>query len=399
MSHPRLVVFSLDAFSASALGCYGSSWNETPEINALAAAGCLWDRVVATTSCPRQQLESWFGESTDDGDWIRQWRQHGSVELFCDDAQLARSAIAEVFDTVCVVDHEQVGSDAIPAEEIDETRLGGLVAEVMERLQRDEDWSALWIQSDFLLRHWDAPRYLVPLDEEDDLYDDAPSDDVELLSMPGEESLEAFDAVEPLFGSVEPPVLKLDSTEHPDLVTSWMRTYGCQIRLVDIMVGVLRDACQRHGATLVVTGTSGTSLGQSNLVGHHAGQLTSAQLRLPLVVSPGPKIRAPGIRSADVVRQTLLALGTQSAGKATTDEAIVLSPTDWARSDGEFEPHVVSRSAESEAVAISTSTWFLVQDAGNESRLFLKPDDIDDVNDISRLRHDVTEALCQRLDG
>ena len=43
--------------------------------------------------------------------------------------------------------------------------------------------------------------------------------------------------------------------------------------------------------------------------------------------------------------------------------------------------------------AVTTPDWFYVQDHDLSEHLYLKPDDIDDFNDVARLRPDIVEQL------
>jgi hypothetical protein len=63
----------------------------------------------------------------------------------------------------------------------------------------------------------------------------------------------------------------------------------------------------------------------------------------------------------------------------------------WARSQSEAQSIRIT-SNRSRAAVISPE-WFCVIDSDGEENLFLKPDDIDDFNNVARLRPDVIDSL------
>ncbi len=56
MSKRQLVVISCDALAVSAISAYGSSWNETSQLEQLAVNSIVWDRVITTTDDTHEQL-------------------------------------------------------------------------------------------------------------------------------------------------------------------------------------------------------------------------------------------------------------------------------------------------------------------------------------------------------
>jgi hypothetical protein len=66
------------------------------------------------------------------------------------------------------------------------------------------------------------------------------------------------------------------------------------------------------------------------------------------------------------------------------------SPEQWCQSDEGTS--VITQSDRTEH-AVTTPDWFYVQDHDQSEHLYLKPDDIDDFNDVARLRPDIVEQL------
>jgi hypothetical protein len=272
VSDRPLVVLSLEGLATSALGCYGSSWNQTPAIDAIAGSGCVWDRCIATSDDPNAVLREII-DPGDDGeagisggrDWAETWRQRGAVELLTDSPSV-EGLSGSCFDRICALQFDEPSSSDVPVAEIDRSQLGQLFAAAIERDGEDKPWSVLWLHSGFLTRSWDAPRDLFPIDEVDDTAA-PPSEDVELLEAePSSEP--TLDSPPPIFDAVVPPQIKLDDQTHPDLVNSWMRTYGCQVRLLDLLIEVLLGSLSAEDPYVVIMGTSGFRLGQGGWIGH-----------------------------------------------------------------------------------------------------------------------------------
>ncbi len=372
MDQKKLIVVTLNGFAPAGLGCYGSSWNQTPHLDQLAATGSVWDRWTASSDDPLVMFKRWM----EDSHWLSHWQSHGPVELISDQPEAVNLATQQNFDQLQLIDALEATEG--PAEEIESTQFAQLVASAIERINDPEPWSVLWLHSDFLAKRWDAPRWFAESG-------DGESDDVEPMDAVEQLEWEAYQASQeadehapppPVFDQVDPPQVAIDKGTHPDLIFSWMTTYACQLRLVDELIAVLAQSA--GDATIVISGASGMALGQNGWIGHQAGPLRSCHLRLPLIVSNGAVLRHGNILDAGTLPQLLSQL-------SQTDTPV--DPQQWCQTDGEFAPFVTATSAESQA--ITSSRWFMV----DGKHLFLKPDDVDDVNDVSRLRPDVIEQL------
>jgi len=474
----RWIVISLDAFANLAIGPYGSSWNTTPNIDGIAARGITWDRAVVPTDDTVQTLrECWTAPSAmathgdaGNSDWIARCRKQGRVELILGDdpggrdqsKKLAQLAGEVGFDR-CTMVEVNVGEE--PSEEIETTAISQLFAALVERLQEVTEaesadsahgspWSVLWLHSDLLARHWDAPRWLFPVDEADepaeasdeldeDEYEDAeveieefevdvevevqyadfsddslerdvafepasedfrpPSYAFDLLPDPSfdptlENDEEQQDGPPELIDSVTPPHYRITPDDHPDWVMTWMQTYGCQVRLVDQLIAMVAETIKQLDPSigLAVVGTSGFSFGQNGWIGHRAGPLRSPQIHVPAIVQDpsGPMLRWPKLSSVAEVVQRIV------PGQCAP------SPEFWAGLS-EFEPQrdeataprrtpeVRTRSDRATA-AITTDQWFFVRD-DDKARLFLKPDDRDDVNDVADRCRDVVDEFLEKF--
>jgi hypothetical protein len=282
-----------------------------------------------------------------------------------DPSELAGSC----FDEIVAVPVEAQSSNRQPASDVAETHFARLIAAAVERAARTEPCRLIWIHSRFLTAIWDAPLEL----------SSSADFDFEVPNEPDEDE----SAAEESTVSTQPPSMELTDEDDPDLVSNWMRVYACQVRLIDLLVGVLLDSIPTEDATVVIAGTSGFRLGQGGWIGHRVGPLRSADVRVPLIVSRGGPLHVPqltpGHRFNDLLNRTF------------EESSAVCTPEQWCVSASQANP--ISIQSDRAIAAVCSSQWFYVQDSDGSEHLYLKPDDIDDFNDIGRLREDVLETL------
>ena len=318
--------------------------------------------------------------------WKDKWQASGSIDLITDVKDIADQFEKLPFDRMVSLHDREQQQEQTPAEDIVETQFGQLVAAAIERDAEQDDWSILWLHSDFLTKRWDAPRYMALMDEgdEDSL---APSDEVELLENDNEVT-EMVEKLPPYFEDLTPPSFQLPAESHPDLVMSWMRTYGCQIRMLDVLIEILLTSLKAEDPHMLIVGTSGFQLGQHGWMGHRLGPLRSADIRLPLIVSDLGPLHLPQLSGGDTFPNLLDQIASHSSPKGSG--SLMWSPEQWCQSD---EGTSVITKSNRTTHAVTTPDWFYVQDHDQSEHLYLKPDDIDDFNDVARLRPDVVEQL------
>jgi arylsulfatase A-like enzyme len=383
----KLIVLTLDALTPSALGCYGSSWNSTPTIDSLAAGGCLWDRVITSNTDPAKIMQQWLGSSgAATKALIRAWKKHGSVEFLSDSQEAISTAAKCDFDQLYQIDPVGDEMPTEPAAEVEETQFAQLIAAATERINEGDDWSLLWLHSDFLAKCWDAPRWLIdsePMDE----FDEEPMDAAETLEAEmlgaAESSVDSLEELPFVFDTTKPPQEHIGQDAHPDLIPVWMTTYACQVRLVDELLKVLLAAIGDAEVTIVLAGASGESLGQNGWIGHQAGPLRSCHVNVPLIVSKHGPLRVPQLTGEDELTRIIQCLSDEDAPLVTL--------RDWSREESEASGQRTITHQILSQQAIVTAQWFFVDQGDEGYRLYLKPDDINDFNDISRLRNDVVE--------
>ncbi len=300
------------------------------------------------------------------------------MEIISDDSRVIELGADRIFDRTSLVNSLLTPVEH-PAEEIALTAFGQLVATAIDRGSQSDPWSLLWLHSRFLTQRWDAPRGLVV-----DRFSDQPT--TQGPEPPGPEQSESIPSV---FEQIVVPKIAIDDASHPDLVTSWMMTYGCQIQLIDDLIAVMLQSLDIGNTVVIVAGTSGFGLGQNGWIGHRVGPLRSCHTRLPLIVGCDGPMRWPRMTSSDILPDLIEQLADASL--------TAVNPESWIDQDQELHPRLITQG--SGQAAVTTSRWFLVRETDHQRRLFVKPDDVEDFNDISRLRNDVTELLANDLSG
>lgn len=104
---------------------------------------------------------------------------------------------------------------------------------------------------------------------------------------------------------------------------------------------------------------------------------------MPLIVGRGGPLHIPQLTPG---REFNAILATAIEGVAA-----VCPPEKWSVAAAEAEPTAIESNRA--IAATCCSGWFYVQDPDRSEHLYLKPDDLEDFNDVGRLREDVLESL------
>jgi len=205
-----------------------------------------------------------------------------------------------------------------------------------------------------------------------------------------------------------PPRYRIAAGDHPDWVMTWMQTYGCQVRLVDELVawvqGLIDQVDPEIG--LAIIGTSGMSLGQNGWIGHRAGPINSPQIHVPAILSANghPPLRWLRLQSLAEASRWMVPSGprlTPQAWAALSEQAVSgerampfgsTEPTE-AIDDSARDPIRVETRSDRATKVVTTSQWFYARDLDGGVRLFLKPDDVNDINDVADRCREVIETL------
>ncbi|MCD0458116.1 alkaline phosphatase family protein [Roseiconus lacunae] len=363
---PITIVITLEALSTAPLGCYGGSIGETPTIDDLAARGVVFDRWTSPVDKPAGLIRRWLGDCKE----LLETEAAESIWV-TDDPLLNETDYDPIFGE-CWMLQSRVGGPIVAG--LDRTRLAHSFFELMDRI--GPDTTLAWLHSAALRECWDWVEVPLPdPDENDDtpheeFVDDEPETPVEPLQLPD---------------NADVPHLHLDGEQHPDLLFSWMQRYSNQVFVLDTMMDALMQFLGERPFTLIIAGTSGFSFGDNQWIGHRAGPLRSGDLRLPLIVSSDAPLRVPSLTSADQFPNVL---------RAAIERQPCMTPATWVHRDEEFKPLIETDSDRARRV-VTTSSWFLVNETEDvtDAKLFLKPDDVNDINDVARLKPDVVDRL------
>ena len=357
----RAVVLTIDGLGSKFLGPYGNTWIETQAFNQLAADSLLLDGLAAPHADVTKSLESLW--SSDPPDWMRE--REIRAKLFTDDANLLDTQLASQFD-----EHMEVPSPTGMklASEWDETHAAQFFAQTIDAVNQLEPNSLLWIHSRGLGNPWDAPyEFRAQFADEED---PEPS------------------------GSSQVPSLKLDKDFDPDTLHEIQCAYAGQIALLDECLGVLLSVLQAGAEEMlfVLTSPRGFPLGEHLRVGWQDTTLHHELLSVPgFVRFPNRSFalrRESGLfELADLPK--LISHWFANDEEAALLEQVVETFREYSLSEHDRE------------IVLRTPVWQIrFEDFGGEKEaveLYLKPDDQNEVNDVSDRCEEIVEAGRQFL--
>jgi hypothetical protein len=419
----RVIVFALNGCPAGWLGGYGNDWVGTPNLDRLAAEGVTFDRHISDRPEPIAARQAWLGSSED-----------GAATRFPVHTVLVRAnqpdtdapdwfyaGWGEVFDARPRAD------DASPLEELLRT-----FPALLDRLVSVPDF-LLWVETDRLIPPWDVQQDVFEAYLNDDEEDLTPEDGQELdksetdertpesedkdeeeLIEAHEELIEADEVPVPVEEPVppfsDPPTGPFDRTD----LDAWdylHRTFASVITKLDAELGVLFECLRARGldrsAAWLVTSDYGLPLGEHGQIGLHRPFLHEELVHLPLLLRL-PNAEQAGRRVSAFtqppdVYATLLAL--LGATLPLAGPGFSLLPL--ARGEGgptrpfAITALVLGGAAE---LAIRTSEWALLVptraaegDPPREPRLYEKPDDRWEVNDLRGRKLERADELEMQL--
>ena len=178
----------------------------------------------------------------------------------------------------------------------------------------------------------------------------------------------------------------------PEDLRSCTDTFAGVVTYFDAQLGNLLDALEDSDWTIVVTAATGLALEELALGGPGIGE---ESVHLPLIVRFADRRRAG---------ERITALTQPSDLVATLRSLLELPASSTAGHDlmplvrGEIESLRPSAlSVHGESAALRTPEWALLRAAESASRLFVKPDDRWEVNDVAQHHPEVVEALEAEL--
>jgi arylsulfatase A-like enzyme len=353
------------------LGPYGNVWVSTPAADALAAEAVVFDHHFADDPSPA----GFVGACPPSV--VRALRAAGVTTVFLDDRK-DRSADGREWDFILPTDlaGQPTPGDALLA----------AVRTALGRLAERSPW-LLWVETDRLIPPWDfeLETYQHYAATSGGFADEGESVD--------------YSDVEP---TDEPTPGQVDVDDE----ALWHRlhnSFAAAVTAFDTELGRLINELRARGldqsAAWVMTSGYGWPLGDHGIVGPVGSRMHEELVHLPLI------IRLPGHRQG--LRR--VPAFTQTADLAPTLLELFAVPRPVDVPGASLAPLTVgvtphwrdaARSICGAERAIRTTEWaFLPATADRPARLYRKPDDIWEVNDLAPRHPDECERLVALLDG
>jgi arylsulfatase A-like enzyme len=392
----KAVVIVARGLQLGALGCYGNPWIDTPALDELAAEGIVFDRYFADAADPAGARRAWrsgryhlptsasahdVNSAPDLLDALRTQGIHTC--LIVDDSQLIPDDSSAGWNEV---EHVETREEATPLEASLEAAGAALL-----RLEKHENW-LLWIDLATLLAPWNVPEeFLTPY------FTEEPAEDEEA----GEEEEQASEPLTPL---TEIAAETVDPEDDHLLLSLWT-SYAAAVTYLDAGIGQLLGAIAgvegSDEVLILFTTDAGQNLGEHGIVGPVHPWLHDEIIHLPLLVRlPG---RAEAGRRVGALTQTVdLAATLADWFHAPLPDAHGHSLLPLIRGEVEtVRPYACSGLEVGGVVeyALRTSDWafLLPQQTNRAPRLYVKPDDRWEVNDVLQHHQELAEQLEKTL--
>lgn len=392
----KVIVLVVNGLHLGYVGCYGNDWLDTPALDRLAAEGVVFDQHYADCpsaagarhawrtgqhAFPRQGAENLPANI----DLIQLLTHHKVTPFLIHDAeQPVPPDFAAGWERRITVD----GSDG--------KSMSAAVGECLDQLQQRERW-LVWVELASLLPPWKIDDQTTAPSESDDAEPDEGNAEVSDLAVDEELAL-----------LPEPTIGFFDEDADDVFFARLQHTYGAAIQKVDDGIRLVLDELERRelldDATIVLTTDRGLALGEHGIIGDFRPWLHEELVHLPLL------IRLPGAKEAGR-RVSLL---TQSVDlfptlletfKAPVPETPMAGRSLWPLVHGLEQPVRVDavtglQIGDAIEYALRTPEWsFILPVRADEAdpprgpRLYVKPDDRWEVNDVIQHHMELAEQL------
>jgi arylsulfatase A-like enzyme len=396
----KVVVVNARGLHLGYVSACGNEWIATPTLDRLAAEGVVFDNHIADQPDAAGARRAWrsgrydfphpVGNATvgePSPDLIHLLKDAGVVtSLILDAGRESPANLADGWDVVMEAEGDEEASAL-------EYALEG-AGQALESLAETDHW-LLWLELAPLLPPWETPdefleRYLVEYVEEDEEEEEA--------------EVEA-EALEPLLDPATGPIDPRDDLTFIRL----QRSYAAAVSYFDATLDLLWKELQERGllddVLLIVTTDHGLPLGEHGVVGLCRPLLHDELTHLPLLIRL-PKAEQAGQRvlaltqPVDLMPTLLTAFGLPPAPVHGHDllplaRGTVARVRDYACSG--------FRVGEPIGWALRTPAWaFLLplsEEAGGAARLYVKPEDRWELNDVVQHHPALAEHLEAVLRG
>lgn len=374
-SSETILIVTVDRLPAWVLPAWGAVWVAAPALDALAAQGVVFDRLLTPALDPRMTARDLLGRGP--ASLLAAVVAGGGRAAVISDQQAIVDAV-EPPASVAVTIVEPVLPATVATEEND-TNLRRLF-DVAAKVVADQRSGLVWVHAGSLGIAWDAP------DELRDAY------------------LDPDDPPPPPDSSV--PSMPVAADTDPDLLVALRHVFAAQVTLLDRCLGTLVAAQKKRGL-LCVVGLRGLPLGLHDWIGGGSDgpepQLPYSELiHVPaIVVDPAGRMagqRYGGLATTADLGVTLRELAGVTAHEMAVDErspghSLASLLVNWR---APLREQVTVRGAAGDALV--TPAWHcIVAHAGAEARLFAKPDDFFEQANVADRCRDVATALVAML--
>lgn len=385
---PRAIVITIDQLGARFLSPYGNTWNPTPGFDILAASGMTAEFCLSSSTCPESTMRSMLtGQHAMASDpqtsLMQRLSELGQSSLLIQDGDSLNGID-------CCRDFSEIKSIPTPitcemAESLEYTACAQFVSLVMKEFEQGIAHDLTWIHYSSLGVLWDAP---LPYREK----------------FFGDEDPAVADLT-------EPPTGPLNDPQDPDEIMQIVHAYAAQVSVLDACLALLIEQIQELAKTfdeptlLLVTSPRSQALGHHGGVGHEHSEPATDQLHVPLFITklvpqysdivPAPLSRNSELLQPECVFATLShwMSGQKSDGIISSHcsqlrnfEAPSHSATPLARQ------FTLSRFANG-MLGLQSPAWFSTTDSNGVLRLYVKPDDRWEANEIADRRHDIVKEF------
>ena len=401
MSDPEIrnvVVLVIDRLGANMLGAYGSTWFETRNFNRLAASSLVFDQALTYSPNLSETYQKLFGAITD-GD--ANGAEAGLIErlnrlgvgstLLTDDSLIAQQPFADDFDRVVPGQAPTDSSD--PAASTDQTELANFFAQAVEAIEEaiegQETGSCLWLHSQGLSGAWDAPLKL-------------------------RNQLADSEDPEPPNFCLPPTRLFDPNTDDPDELLGYQQVCAAQVTMIDDFLGVVLDLLDDSeigpNTMFCLMSPRGYPMGEHEII----GEFDSADYRhchaesvhVPLMVSFPQKGQFEflnSVRIGNLVQPDLVTDWIAKWFEANESLLPAIHQLTHALPDKNREVIAIKNG---ESAALQTHAWKFISGVTSDlpegapkfEKLFAKPDDRCEVNDVSRRCPQIIEAFSQLME-
>lgn len=361
-----VLVLTFDQLNTAFLGPYGNTWLPTPGWNELAASSLLLEQCFTPHTTLREAFVRLWSENTPSPTLANQLSTlQVQTTLWSDDTTVLSLGSETGFSSLQPLPSP---SCVQAAEELEQTVLYQQIQSTLDQLTSSNLSGLNWIHLKAITGPWDAP-------------------------LPLRAALFDEEIGEPPDWILPPPVTTTTPLESDDLLR-WQVSYGAQIQVIDFCLqytlGWLESLPAHQRPLVIVSSPRGCNVGTHGVC-LNSDAIWTENVQIPLLIYDGDRtrcLRSQGLASWVEIGPTLIAY---FGNHEPTSEYSLLRRIDAPGLPG-IDRCLLNSGTET---GLRTTSWFLRLPSKSQPQLFIKPDDRNDVSEISQRLGDVTEQLLK----